>query len=142
MVKVYGLGGVMVGESCCLCGTKKAETCHLSAMYKIWCIIIGDTTPFSVEIDKTECVDALKQGIKKKAKPMLDAFDTHELTLYKIKDFELKGFDKHTVQEISQNLSEQTLLNPWIELSTIEDGFPKTGMLHILVEHPAGESIQ
>jgi len=112
-------------------------------LYTIWCIVIGDTTLFSVNIDETKSVDALKQVIKKEEEPRFDAFAAHELTLYKIKEAKLEESGKYleAVQEISQNLSKQTSLDPWIELSTIEGGFPNC-MLHILIEPPAGESIQ
>jgi len=109
--------------------------------YTIWCFIVGETAPVLVEIDQTKLVTHLKDDIKNKATPKLDAFAAHELTLYKIKEFKLEKFDKHAVQEISQNLSEQTSLKPWNKLSEIEGGFPE-GMLHILIEPPAGESIQ
>ena len=109
--------------------------------YTIWCIIIGDTTPFSVKIDQTESVDDLKMRIKKKIDPRLNAFPFNQLTLYKIKEFELEKFNKHAVQDISQNLSEQTSLKPWTKVSEITGGFPEN-MLHILIEAPAGESIQ
>jgi len=111
-------------------------------MYTIWCIVVGETTPFSVEIDETKSVDALKKAIKKEKKPMFKAFAADRLTLYKINvPFEGSGKHLETVQEIYQNLSEQTSLGPWIQLSTIEGEFPP-GMLHILVKPPAGESIQ
>ena len=111
-------------------------------LYTIWCIIVGEKTPFSVEIGETESVGVLKDHVKKEKEPILDAFAAGQLTLHKI-DVPFEGSGKHleAVQEISQNLSEQTSLNPWIELSMIEGGFPQ-GMLHILIEPPAGESIQ
>jgi len=111
-------------------------------MPDIWCIVVGETTPFSVTIDETRSVDALKGRIKKKKEPMLDAFAADQLTLYKINEVKFERSSKHleAVQEISQNLSKQTSLDPWIQLSTIEDGFPP-GTLHILVQPPASESI-
>jgi len=111
-------------------------------MYTIWCIVVDETTPFPVKIDETESVDVLKDHIKRKKEKSLEAYDADQLTLYKI-DVPFEGSGKHleAVQEISQNLSEQTSLDRWIELSTIEGEFPQ-GMLHILIEPPAGELIQ
>jgi len=100
----------------------------------IWCIVVGERTPFPVTIDETESVGALKDHIKKSTRwPPF-----YKLTLYKFEvKFEESGKHLEAVQKISQNLSEQTSLDSWMELSPIEGGFPK-GMLHILVRPPEG----
>jgi len=116
-------------------------------MYTIWCIVVGETIPFSVEVHQTETVDELKDHIKKETKPTFDAFDADQLTLYKI---DVDATDKNTyikiVQDISQDLSDTekaTKLDALDELSEVFGtmGPPKKS-IHILVECPAGESIQ
>ena len=72
MVKVYGLGSVIVGRWAIVVLVEQRKPklglhCHPFAMsYMIWCIIIGNTTPFSVKINQTESVDDLKMRIRKK----------------------------------------------------------------------------
>ena len=38
-------------------------------LYTFFCIVIGETTPFSVDIDETLTVDYLKKAIKKEKEP-------------------------------------------------------------------------
>jgi len=119
---------------------------RLFAMYKIWCIIIDERTPFSVKIDQTESVDDLKKCIKTEKKPILDAFAADQLTLYKIHVETTKTTYTTIVQDISQDLNnpeKATQLDALDELSEVFGtmGPPKEG-IHILVERPAGESIQ
>jgi len=115
-------------------------------MYKIWCIIIGETTPFSVKIDQTESVDDLKKSVKKEKVDILDAFAADQLTLYKIHVDTIKTTYTTVVQDISQDLSNTqkvTQLDPMDELSEVFGTMgPPKEKIHILVERPAGESIQ
>ena len=111
-------------------------------MYTIWCIVVGDTTPFSVKIDETKSVDALKKAIKKETKPMFKAFDADRLTLYKIDAKYDEATYENEVESVKPN-QDQKLGSPLRKLSAV---FGQTGpdddKIHILVEHPAGELIQ
>ena len=116
-------------------------------LYTIWCIIIGNTTPFPVEIDETKSVGVLKDHIKKKAEPRLDAFAAHELTLYKI---DVK-YDEATHEDVVASIYHQSVMPKQDQklgfpLRKVSAVFGPTGpgdhKIHILVENPAGESIQ
>ena len=48
--------------------------CLFAMLYTIWCIILGETTPFSVKIDQYELVDVLKDRIMKEKEHRLDYF--------------------------------------------------------------------
>jgi len=116
-------------------------------LYTIWCILVGETTPFSVKIDQTASVYKLQDHIKKREELTLDA---SELTLYKI---DVDATDKNTyipiVQDISQDLSnintdKATELDVVQELSDVFGmTHPSKERIHILVVPPAvaaGES--
>ena len=108
----------------------------------IFCIILGDNRAFSVDIEETKTVDHLKDEIKMKRKHDLVGCDAVWLELYQLKGINFDAPYLEKVRKISQDLGgqESPKLDLWLELSTIKGGFPK-GMLHILVEPPAGESI-
>ena len=118
---------------------------RLFAMYKIWCIIVGEMTPFPVKIDQTESVGDLKKCIKQEKEKMLAAYDPDQLTLYKILVKTTKTTYTTIVQDISQDLSDRqkaTKLDPMDELSEVFGAMgPPKERVHILVERPAGESI-
>jgi Crinkler effector protein N-terminal domain len=109
-------------------------------VYTLLCIIIGETTLFSVKINETQLVDELKDAIKKKAEPKLDAFAAHELTLYQV---EIDASNEACIEEVKskcKNLSQLSMLNPVFELGDCFDSSgPLRRAIHILVEPPRGE---
>ncbi|KAF9981863.1 hypothetical protein BGZ65_003500 [Modicella reniformis] len=50
----------------------------------IWCVVDGESTLFSVEVDPTKSVDVLKKDIKKEQSPRFDDIAANELILWKI----------------------------------------------------------
>jgi len=116
-------------------------------LYTIWCIIVGETTPFLVEIDETESVDQLKKDIKQTAEPRFAAFAAVQLTLYKI---DVDPTDENTyipiVQDISQDLSNTDKATELDAVDELSEDFgtthPSKERIHILVVPPAAsESI-
>jgi translation initiation factor 2 alpha subunit (eIF-2alpha) len=111
--------------------------------YTLFCVMIGRTTPFSVEVDETQSVDKLKKAIKKEQAHELGAFDAVALTLYKIK---VDGSNKQEyiqkVQAISQDPSKNAEeLNPISKLSKCFEKEDLTEpVIRILVQPPQGES--
>jgi hypothetical protein len=111
--------------------------------YTILCVIIGDNTLFSVNIDETRTVGELKRCIKEKAAHTLASFDAHTLRLYCI---DVTGTDPKTLMEAvkqkAQTVSSRDPLNPFHSLQVV---YPPPGppgmMIHILVQLPSGESI-
>ena len=112
--------------------------------YSIFCILADSRSLILIDIENTKTVAELKDAIKVNAQHELRDYDAHQLKLYKI-DVPFDESDKqehfNTVQNVSQDLTNYKLLHPWVKLSTIEHGFGD-GLLHILIELPAGESIQ
>jgi len=110
-------------------------------MYTVFCLLEGESDPFSVKIIETQSVNSLKKEIKKEA---LVAVDDNHLDLYHVNlEYDASDEQKHITQanEILQGLSNhKPLPNPLLKLSTIE-GFPK-GFIHILVKLPPSGSIQ
>lgn len=92
----------------------------MSEVYKIFCIIPDGSDAFPVKISKNEdvTVEDLKDKIKNKLPIMLNAFDAHALTLYKIN---VDGSDmekaKVTVKALAQNPSTLVGLNALLPLS-------------------------
>jgi Crinkler effector protein N-terminal domain len=109
--------------------------------YILFCVVIGETTPFPVTIGGTQSVGELKGAIKKKAEPELDAFDAHTLILYRI---DVDGPNKHEyiskMQEVFQNPSSNAELGPFDKLRDhYQPPGPPDQMVHILVQPPRGE---
>ncbi|KAF9086833.1 hypothetical protein BGX27_003090 [Mortierella sp. AM989] len=89
--------------------TKKPSTPakQKSVLLKIFCIVEGQNTSFSVEILSTKTVDDLKKAIKLAKAPELDGFAPDRLTLYKVS---IPDEGKAVVE--SNIKSTKVLLNP------------------------------
>jgi Crinkler effector protein N-terminal domain len=114
-------------------------------MYTLWCTVIGETTQFSVKIDKTGSVDELKDVIKKKKEPRLDAFVADSLKLYQVKvDGSLARQERMSeLARLSRNLHECTeLVDEEQQLSEIfGEGSLQGKTYYTLVRLPTGQSI-
>jgi len=53
-------------------------------LFCLFCVVDGEFTPFSVEIDRTKTVDHLKQVIKEALDPQFNDIPTKDLTLWRI----------------------------------------------------------
>ena len=95
-----------------------------------------------VRIKKTRMVDHLKDKIKQKLAPKLQAFEAAALTLYQIEvDASNKEKAIDAVKHIAKDLSGHDELNPVLPL---KDVFPRGALImkiHILVVLPLGEPI-
>jgi Crinkler effector protein N-terminal domain len=94
--------------------------------YILFCIIIGETTPFPVTIGETQSVGELKRAIKKEAEPELDAFAARKLTLYQVHFNPKEEEYIKKLQEAFRNPSKNKELDP---LDELRDVFP-TGPTH------------
>ena len=110
--------------------------------YIIWCIIVGETIPFPVNIDETQSVGELKHAIKEEIAPRLNAFPVHQLTLYKIDAKYDETNYENGVESVEPN-QDQKLGFQLRKLSAVFGlAGPSDDKIHILVEPPAGESIK
>ncbi|KAF9944228.1 hypothetical protein BGZ70_004893, partial [Mortierella alpina] len=126
---------------------------HLS----LFCLVDGEATPFSVEVDRTKTVDHLKQLIKAKKTPEFDDFPADKLTLWRvsISDDTLARhrvstpndtLSQHQVSVPDDNDDEQPiLLDNWSEkkklnatakLSKVFDTELLEDTIHIIIRHP------
>jgi len=114
--------------------------------YTIFCIQPGGSPAFHVDIAKTQTVDHLKDAIKLKMKPELDALAAHALSLYRV-TIDAPDMEKaiEEAEGIFQGLSTSeniVWLNP---IKTLESIFGSSGpppeTIHILVLVPGGESM-
>ena len=108
--------------------------------YTIFCTLPDGKPAFPVRILGTQTVAELKDEIKLKMKPVLDAIAAREFLLYHINlEFGESEKQEHLeeVLKIYQDLSNREPLHEWLQLLNIDGGFPK-GMLHILVMLPPG----
>jgi hypothetical protein len=112
--------------------------------YTLWCIIADSWRPFSVKIDGTETVRALKIAIKNEAPNQLRIYDADALVLYQIN---VKGSEKDQyfgeVYDICQDLSRRESLKPWFKLSNLFGSMQMAEVaLQILIIKPqAGQLI-
>jgi Crinkler effector protein N-terminal domain len=114
--------------------------------YTLLCVIIGETTPFPVKIDKSQTVAELKKAIKTEAENALGAFDTHTLTLYQV-NIEVPNDEKLTeaVQNIPQILGDPKQAEKLHQTRMLSkyswepDQTKET--IQVVVQPPGGESI-
>jgi hypothetical protein len=104
--------------------------------YTLFCVIAGEDTPFSIEIEKSKPVDVLKKAIKKENANTFANIDAAKLTLYLINipaDTELSK----NVNERIKTITPAEALNPTDELSDLFSEAPAKKTVHILVRAPA-----
>ena len=111
--------------------------------YTVNCAILGHKDAFSVKIDSNEQVSELKNWIKVLQSETLASFDVTNIRLYKV-DIHVSNYAavmESVYQHTVKYKEDQMLQNPLSKLSTVFGGTtPLVGLLHILVEHPRGES--
>ena len=108
-------------------------------IYKIFCILLGDDSPFPVEIASNETVADLKDKIKAKNENSLRTVDAKDLKLY----YANLPIDDATEENVKQIMFQgPSPLGPATELSEVYASNPPKKMLHIIVQSPSvGESI-
>jgi Crinkler effector protein N-terminal domain len=60
--------------------------------YKLWCLVEGDKTPFSIIASTTTFIGELQKMIKKEKSDALQSFDASSLILWKVR-FSSDNFD-------------------------------------------------
>lgn len=108
----------------------------------IWCFFIGGNKTFSVKIDPTESVDALKNQIKSTKSHQLSHVDADDLILYRAKINSPIEKDERIKElgRLSQNLDECLVLDDEEqEVSEIFGDNPPGEKYYTLVWIPEGE---
>ena len=108
-------------------------------MYTIFCLLKGETIPFSVRIGESQSVDDLKDRIKEKRSVIL--VEALELELYRI-DVDASDLQKaiKDVETLAQTLIPTDRLNPTLKLNKVFPSGAPDDQIHILVRVPEGES--
>ncbi len=108
-------------------------------LYTVNCAILGNKDIFLVEIDSNAQVSKLKQQIREKEIQTLEPFAASNLQLYKV-DIFVSDSDYDTLNTVEIK-EDQRLRKSVSRLSTVFGARgPLEETLHILVEHPRGES--
>ena len=129
---MYGSIGLQVGFS---------TLTPTTMMYTLICVIVGDTRVFTVDIDGSRTVDALKDAIKVK-QLALAPYNANHLKLYRV-NVDVSNMETRTTTIL------QIFQNPkvnWKELDSLDviskcfkDALPEKHV-NIVVELPPGES--
>lgn len=124
-------------------------SCNLSSptpfamMYTVKCAILGHHDVFSVTIDSSEPVSALKTKIKEQEPRTLGSFDTSTLKFYHVNMPLSPDTYRIVIEFISQHTiginKRNELVELFSELSISSFRFP-ANTIHILVEVPGSES--
>ncbi|KAK3817757.1 MAG: hypothetical protein J3Q66DRAFT_190071 [Benniella sp.] len=116
------------------------------AILDIFCVIEGETTSFSVEIESTKTVDRLKDAIKAKKSNYFDLMkiDAAQLTLWRVSlpdDDDLPTLLKslNDKQKLSDFLSDKEKLKATTKLSNIFDAELPEDTIHIIVQLPQSD---
>ncbi|OAQ22282.1 hypothetical protein K457DRAFT_345649 [Linnemannia elongata AG-77] len=100
----------------------------------LFCLVDGDSVPFSVDIDASKTVDHLKDAIKSKKTPRFDDVAADELTLWRVS---IPLVPKKDRKDISLGeVSSKEELDETDDLSDVfQDKLPKK-TIHIIVQRP------
>ncbi|KAF9970837.1 hypothetical protein BGZ65_010832, partial [Modicella reniformis] len=71
----------------------------------IWCMVDGESTPFSVKAKSTESVDDLKNIIKGKKENAFNDVDSKDLTLWKNVKFDLGQLQANDKMELDEPMT-------------------------------------
>jgi len=113
--------------------------------FNLFCLILGETVPFSVKINEAQSVDELKNEIRKQSQK-LALFDAHTLTLYKIKvDISDDSKYQSTMRDVSKP---GYVFDPKLYLNAVQEvsmyfgqvSDRSKGAIHVLIEPPRGVS--
>ncbi|KAI7826478.1 hypothetical protein BC939DRAFT_111021 [Gamsiella multidivaricata] len=108
---------------------------HLS----LFCLVDGDSTPFSVDIDPSKTVDHLKDAIKIKKTPRFDDVAADELTLWRVSIPVVPPKERKPV--VLTEIPSSTELDPTDDLSDVFKETPPKKTIHIIVQRlPQGNA--
>jgi hypothetical protein len=104
-------------------------------IYEIFCIFEGQSTPWSVKIEKNESVTTLRETIKKRKSKVLADVDADDLTLYKVDIYE----DLELIAKLEQKMSDNPPpLFTSMRMTDLYSKEPPKRSVHILVRPPSG----
>ena len=110
------------------------------------CAVLGTDTTFEVTLRSTDSIYALKKSIKAEKQRTFDSIEADTLKLFKVK-MDISNTENY--EEATKAVAQELLVCPMQELkyphAKLLDIFPESDLntlrIHVLVERPAGESI-
>ncbi|KAG9061138.1 hypothetical protein KI688_007768 [Linnemannia hyalina] len=101
----------------------------------LFCLVDGEATPFSIEVDRTKTVDHLKDLIKAKKANAYSDVDADVLTLWRVSiPIDPPNKRKPIVLTEVQSAAE---LDPTDDVSDVFEGTPPKKTIHLIVQRPS-----
>ncbi|KAF9321929.1 hypothetical protein BG006_002504, partial [Podila minutissima] len=97
----------------------------------LFCLVNGEATPFSVEVDPSKTVDHLKKAIKAEKTNVLGDFDADELTLWHV-----SIPDDDDIPIPLDSVPEKKKLKATTKLSKVFIGELPEDTIHVIVQRP------
>jgi hypothetical protein len=111
----------------------------MASVIKLFCILDGDSSPFSIKIEVNDTVDDLKDAIKEKNPNVFSSTDARELILFHVSIPSapkiLITLSNLTVEERKKKHEE--LEDPTSEISEVFGTTPAKKTIHVIVQRPA-----
>jgi Crinkler effector protein N-terminal domain len=108
----------------------------MSTTYTIFCVILGETTSFSVDIASNKTFDHLKDAIKEKRPIDLGGVDAAKLALYRV---DISGSKEARIEELrkmADDFGQRDELDALVKLTKIYSTAPPEETIHIIVQTP------
>ncbi|KAG0042488.1 hypothetical protein BGZ89_006885, partial [Linnemannia elongata] len=107
----------------------------------LFCLVDGEATSnaFSVEIEPTKTVDALKNAIKTKKAPEFDNIAADKLTLWCV-PIPVVPANKHKSIVLDDFLEAATELDPTDDVADVFSEKPPKKTIHIIVQRPLSDA--
>lgn len=100
----------------------------------LFCLVDGEATQFSMDINSTKTVNHLKDAIKAKNSPRFDDIAADELTLRRVSLQLTDGDDQHPI--LLSALDEKKKLGQVTRLSKVFTNEMAEETIHIIVQRP------
>ncbi|KAF9323060.1 hypothetical protein BG006_001796, partial [Podila minutissima] len=100
----------------------------------LFCLVDGETTPFSVEVDRTKTVDHLKDLIKAKKANTYSDVDADMLMLWHVSIPVVPPNKRKPI--ILNEIDSATELDPTDDISDVFEETPLKKTIHIIVQRP------
>ena len=104
----------------------------------LFCLVDGESTSFSVDIDTSKTVDHLKKAIKAEKTNVLSDVDADELTLWRVSipvDYD-DDDDRIPIVLDNVNNKDKKKLRETRELSEVFPAKPPKNTIHVIVQRP------
>ncbi|KAF9369335.1 hypothetical protein CPC16_004587 [Podila verticillata] len=103
-------------------------------LLSLFCLVDGDTTPFSVEVDRTKTVDHLKDHIKAKKAPEFNDIAADKLTLWRVTIPVVPPNRRKPI--VLTEVKSAAELDPTDDLCDVFEEKPPKKTIHVIVQRP------